>query len=142
MRFQTEKVVEGIKMLENAKIGFVEMDEDRNMKDGVRAQIAKTNGVILNQSVEERMDQNAKSMIEIIFKHDQFIAVGGRGVGKLLPRAGHHPTVTLSGSTPSTTNWFSTASLLTELTHSSTRLSSRDALLEPLWLLLGAISPI
>ena len=65
-------------MWENAKIGFVEMDEDRNMKDGVWTQIAKTNGVILNQSMEERMDWNAKSMIEIIFKHDQFIMVGGR----------------------------------------------------------------
>ena len=65
-------------MWENAKIGFVEMDEDINMKDEVWAQIAKTNGVILNQSVEERMDQNAKSMIEIIFKHDQFITMGGR----------------------------------------------------------------
>ena len=47
MRFQTEKVVEEIKMWENAKIGFAEMDEDRNVKDGVQAQIAKTNGVIL-----------------------------------------------------------------------------------------------
>ena len=65
-------------MWENAKIGFVEMDEDRNVKDGVWAQIAKTNGVILNQSVEERMDWNTKSAIEIIFKHDQFITVGGR----------------------------------------------------------------
>ena len=78
MRFQTEKVAEEIKMWENAKIGFTEMDEDKNVKDGVRAPIAKTNGVILNQSVEEWMDQNAKSMIEIIFKHDQFITVGGR----------------------------------------------------------------
>ena len=65
-------------MSENAKIGFAEMDEDRNVKDGVRAQIAKTNGIILNQSMEEWMDRNAKSTIEIIFKHDQFIAVGGR----------------------------------------------------------------
>ena len=68
MRFQTEKVAKEIKMLENAKIGFAEMDEDKNMKDGVRAQIAKTNGIILNQSVEEQMDQNTKSTIEIIFK--------------------------------------------------------------------------
>jgi len=35
MRFQIEKVAEEIKMWENAKIGFVEMDEDRNVKDGV-----------------------------------------------------------------------------------------------------------
>ena len=52
------------------------MDEDRNMKDRVQAQIAKTNAIILNQSMEERMDPNTKSMIEIIFKHDQFIAAG------------------------------------------------------------------
>ena len=76
MRFQIEKVAEEIKMWKNAKIGFTEMDEDKNVKDGVRAHIAKTNAVILNQSIEEWMDRNAKSMIEIIFKHDQFIAVG------------------------------------------------------------------
>ena len=57
-------------MWEKAEIGFTKMDEDRNVKDRVQAQIAKTNGVILNQSAEERMDQNAKSAIEIIFKHD------------------------------------------------------------------------
>ena len=51
-------------MGKNAKIGFAEMDEDTNMKDGVWIQIAKTNGIILNQSVEEWMDQNAKFMIE------------------------------------------------------------------------------
>ena len=34
-RFQTEKVAEEIKMWENAKIGLVEMDEDRNVKDRV-----------------------------------------------------------------------------------------------------------
>ena len=111
-------MVEEIKMWENAKIGFVEMDEDRNMKDGVQAQIAKINGIILNQSMDEWMDQNAKSMIEIIFKHDQFITMG---VGKLSPQAGRHPAVTLSGSTSSTANWLSAVSLLTELTHSSVR---------------------
>ena len=132
-------MAEEIKIWENAKIGFVEMDEDINMKDEVWAQIAKTNGVILNQSVEEQMDRNTKSAIEIIFKHDQFIATA---VGKFSPRAGCHPTITLPGSTPSTTNWLSAASLLTELTHSSARLSSRDALLKLLWLLLGANSPI
>ena len=69
-------------MWENPKIGFAEMDEDRNVKDGVRAHIAMTNGVILNQSTKEHMDRNAKSAIEIIFKHDQFITVV---VGKLSP---------------------------------------------------------
>ena len=72
MRFQIEKVAEEIKMRENAKIGFIEMDEERNVMYGI----------ILNQSMEGRMDRNAKSMIEIIFKHDQFITVG---VGKLSP---------------------------------------------------------
>ena len=75
------------------------------------------------------MDRNAKSTIEIIFKHDQFIAVGGR------------KALTASRMS-STTNWLSAASLLMELTHSSARLSSHDALLELLRLLLGAILPI
>ena len=57
MKFQTEKVAEEIKMWENAKIGFTEMDEDKNVKNGAWAQIAKTNGVILNQAAEERMDR-------------------------------------------------------------------------------------
>ena len=35
MRFQIEKVAEEIKMWENAKIGYAEMDEDGNVKDGV-----------------------------------------------------------------------------------------------------------
>ena len=56
-------------MWENAKIGFIEMDEDINVKDGIRAQIAKTNPVIVNQSTKERMDRNTKSVIEIIFKN-------------------------------------------------------------------------
>ena len=82
------------------------------------------------------MDWNTKSVIEIIFKHDQFITIGGE---KLSPRAGRHPAVTISGSTLSTTNWLSAASLLMELTHSSARLSSCDAQLELLRFLLGAI---
>ena len=90
MRFQTEKVAKEIKMWENAKIGFVEMNEDKNMKDGVRAQIAKTNGVILNQSAEEQMDRNAKSVIEIIFKHDQFITAGGRKALTASRTPSHH----------------------------------------------------
>ena len=40
IKLLTKKVAEDIKMWENAKIGFIEMDEDINMKDGVRAQIA------------------------------------------------------------------------------------------------------
>ena len=56
-------------MRKNAKISLVEMDEDRDMKDGIRAQIAKTNFVIVNQSMEKQMDWNAKSSIEIIFKN-------------------------------------------------------------------------
>ena len=55
-------------MRKNAKISPVGMDEDRDMKDGIWAQIAKTNLVIVNQSTEKRMDWNAKSAIEIIFQ--------------------------------------------------------------------------
>ena len=56
-------------MQKNAKISLAEMDEDRDMKDGIRAQIAKTNLIIVNQSMEERMDRNTKSTIEIILKN-------------------------------------------------------------------------
>ena len=54
--FQTEEVAEEIKMRKNAKISFIEMDEDRDMKDGIQAQIANTNLIIVNQSTEEQMD--------------------------------------------------------------------------------------
>ena len=67
--FQTEEVAEEIKMWKNAKISLTEMDEDRDMKDGIQAQIAKTNLVIVNQSMEKWMDWNTKSRIEIIFKN-------------------------------------------------------------------------
>ena len=45
------------------------MDEDIDIKDGIWAQIAKTNTVIVNQPTEERMDRNTKSAIEVIFKN-------------------------------------------------------------------------
>jgi len=69
LRFQTEEVVEEIKMWKNAKIGFAEMDEDRDMKDGIWAKIAKANCIIVNQPMEEWMDWNTKSTIEVIFKN-------------------------------------------------------------------------
>ena len=56
-------------MGKNAKIGLIEMDEDRDMKDGIWAEIAKIDPVIVNQPTEERMDRNTKSAIEVIFKN-------------------------------------------------------------------------
>ena len=67
--FQTEEVVEDIKMGKNAKIGLAKMDEDRDMKDGIWAEIANTDPVIVNQPTEEWMDWNTKSVIEVIFKN-------------------------------------------------------------------------
>jgi len=51
--FQTDEVAEEIEIRKNDKISLIEMDEDRDMKDGIRAQIAKTNLVIVNQCTEE-----------------------------------------------------------------------------------------
>jgi hypothetical protein len=99
--FQTEEVAEEIKMWKNFKIGFAEMDEDKDMKNGIWAQIAKTNPIIVNQPTEEQMDRNTKSAIEIIFKTTNSSL---RGVGKHSPRVRHHPAGTLSGSTLCTTN--------------------------------------
>ena len=62
-------MAEEIKIWKNAKISLAEMDGDRDMKDGIQAQIAKTNLVIVNQSMEKWMDWNTKSAIEIIFKN-------------------------------------------------------------------------
>jgi len=62
-------VAEEIEMRKNAKISLIEMDDDKDMKDGIRAQIAKANLIIVKQSMEKWMDWNAKSTIEIIFKN-------------------------------------------------------------------------
>ena len=56
-------------MWKNAKIGFAKMDKDRDMKDGIQAQIAKTNLVIVNQPMKEWMDQNTKSTIKVMLKN-------------------------------------------------------------------------
>ena len=56
-------------MGKNAKIGLVEMDEDRDMNDGIWAEITKTDPVIVYQPTEEWMDRNTKSAIEVIFKN-------------------------------------------------------------------------
>ena len=45
------------------------MDEDKDMKDGIWAEIAKTDLVIVNQLTEERMDWNTKYAIEVILKN-------------------------------------------------------------------------
>ena len=62
-------MAEEIKMGKNAKIGLIEMDEDRDMKDGIWAEIAKTDPVIVHQPTKEWMDWNTKSTIEVIFKN-------------------------------------------------------------------------
>ena len=54
--FQIEEVAEEIKMQKNTKISLTALDEDRDMKDGIRAQIAKTSLVIVNQSTKKWMD--------------------------------------------------------------------------------------
>ena len=51
------------------------------MKDRVRAEITKTNIIVVNQSAEERMNGNAKSTEEVILENNQFIRMG---CGKVL----------------------------------------------------------
>ena len=67
--FQTEEVAEEIKMGKNTKIGLAKIDEDRDMDDGIWADIAKTDPIIVNQPTKEWMDQNTKSTIKVIFKN-------------------------------------------------------------------------
>ena len=56
-------------MWKNAMIGFVEMDKDIDMKDGIWALITETNPIIVYQPTKEWMDWNAKSAIKVIFKN-------------------------------------------------------------------------
>ena len=67
--FQAKEVVKEIEMRKNVEISLAEMYEYRDVQDGIQAQIAKTNLVIVNQSMEKQMDWNTKSRIEIIFKN-------------------------------------------------------------------------
>jgi hypothetical protein len=61
-------VAEEIEIEKNAKIGLIEMDKDRDIKGGIWDEITKTDPIIVNQPAEEWMDQNTKSVIEVIFK--------------------------------------------------------------------------
>jgi hypothetical protein len=63
-------VAEKIKVGKNAKIILTEMDEDQNIKDRVRAEIAKANRIIVNQPANEWMDWNTKSPMEVILKNN------------------------------------------------------------------------
>ena len=56
-------------MWKNAKIGLAEMDKDRDMKDGIWAQITETNPITVNQPMKEWMDRNTKSAIKVVFKN-------------------------------------------------------------------------
>jgi hypothetical protein len=49
-------VAEEIKIGKNAKIGLTEMDEDRDMKDGIWAEITKADPITVDQPTEKWMD--------------------------------------------------------------------------------------
>jgi hypothetical protein len=46
------------------------------MQNRVQTQIAEADSVVVNQTAKERMNRNAKTMEEVIFKHNQLISVG------------------------------------------------------------------
>ena len=68
--FEAEEMAEQTEMGEDAKVGFIEIDEASNMQDGVWAQIAKADAIISNQSTKEGMNRNAKATEEVILKHN------------------------------------------------------------------------
>ena len=76
--------------------------------------VAETDAIVVNQPMEKRMNWDAESTDEVIFKNNKFI---GMGMGKFSPTARRHPTVALSGIS-STTKLLSANSSLTDHTHS------------------------
>ena len=56
-------------MGQNPQIRLTKIDENSNMEDGVWTKVAKTDAIMVNQPVEERMNRDAKSMDEIILKN-------------------------------------------------------------------------
>ena len=64
-----------IEMGVNAQEGLTKMNENGDMNDGIRTQMAKANAVIMDQISEEGMNRESKSTQEIIFEHNKVMRI-------------------------------------------------------------------
>lgn len=63
-------MAEEIEVRLDPKVWFTEMDEDGKMQDGFGTEVAKTNLIIIQDLLHERMHGNPKSADEIVFKNN------------------------------------------------------------------------
>ena len=63
-------------MGKDSEIRLIEMDEDRDMQNGIWVEIAQTNHPELQQIPQKRMNRESESSPKIILKQHCFISVG------------------------------------------------------------------
>jgi hypothetical protein len=78
--FQEEIVFEVGEVWEDSEVSLTEMDEDRDLKNGVQIQVDKLNFEMADQSTKEIACREFESALEKGFGDYDFIGIGGRDV--------------------------------------------------------------
>jgi adenine-specific DNA methylase len=73
---KTEKIAEEVEMWQKSPKSVTQMDERRDKKDRVGMQIANPDLVVQAKALEERMNRNPKSPLEIIFEYNDLTGSG------------------------------------------------------------------
>lgn len=71
-------MAEELEMGGDAKEGFTEIAENRNMKKAIRIQMAEADSVVFEQISEERMNRDPKSPNKESSKHNKLVHLRGR----------------------------------------------------------------
>ena len=66
---QPEQVMEEVEVGEDSKICLTEMDEDRNVQNGIGMEVAQTNHPELQQIPQEWMNRKSQPTPEIILEY-------------------------------------------------------------------------
>jgi hypothetical protein len=74
--FQEEIVFDQGKIWRNPKIGFVEMDKNGDLKNGVRVKMNQFNLVVIQKAAEQIIDWESKSTLEEGGEHHNLVGVG------------------------------------------------------------------
>ena len=57
-----------VKMGKDSQIRLAKIDEDGDMKNGIRAKIAETDLIVIDQPTKKGMNGDTKSPVEVIFE--------------------------------------------------------------------------
>jgi len=71
-------MMEEIEVQSDAKESFTKVDENRNVKDVVGAQMTEIDTVVSKEFAKEGMSRNPKSPNKIILEYNEFMHVGSR----------------------------------------------------------------